>query len=205
MTKEELANRLNIDRKTLSSWGKSKPELIRLINIGLENDTLYKDFFKLFMNEDLLSMHNFYISFYLNLIKFWTDNEIESIEAALIIFLSTKKELVEIYNEEPDMLDLKKFRLPYFQKPIFNLDERLQQYIYENGKNDFQILVEDAYRANDVTKTAIAIKISILYRYSDLTKHAYRNRMRELFYTLDDKNIKEMYKFYKKMIKEDNL
>ncbi len=35
MTKSELAKRINVDIKTLSNWENSKPELIKLINLGL--------------------------------------------------------------------------------------------------------------------------------------------------------------------------
>lgn len=36
MTKKELAERINVDPKTLRNWETSKPELIKLINLGLE-------------------------------------------------------------------------------------------------------------------------------------------------------------------------
>lgn len=35
MTKTELAELLNVSRPTLNSWEKEKPELIKLINMGL--------------------------------------------------------------------------------------------------------------------------------------------------------------------------
>jgi len=35
MTKQELAKILNITRPTLNKWEKEKPELIKLINMGL--------------------------------------------------------------------------------------------------------------------------------------------------------------------------
>jgi len=35
MTKKELAERINVDTKTLKNWETSKPELIKLINLGL--------------------------------------------------------------------------------------------------------------------------------------------------------------------------
>ncbi|WP_321777338.1 hypothetical protein [Sulfurimonas sp.] len=36
MTKKELAQRINVDPKTIKNWESSKPELIKLINLGLE-------------------------------------------------------------------------------------------------------------------------------------------------------------------------
>jgi len=36
MTKKELALRINVDPKTIKNWESSKPELIKLINLGLE-------------------------------------------------------------------------------------------------------------------------------------------------------------------------
>lgn len=36
MTKKELADILNVDVKTLRNWEKTKPELIKLINLGLQ-------------------------------------------------------------------------------------------------------------------------------------------------------------------------
>ena len=38
MTKKELSELLNIDVKTLRNWEKTKPELIKLINLGLQVD-----------------------------------------------------------------------------------------------------------------------------------------------------------------------
>lgn len=38
MTKGELAKRLNVDIKTLSNWEDTKPELIKLINLGLSTE-----------------------------------------------------------------------------------------------------------------------------------------------------------------------
>ena len=35
MTKSELAKGINVDIKTLSNWENTKPELIKLINLGL--------------------------------------------------------------------------------------------------------------------------------------------------------------------------
>jgi len=35
LTKTELAELLNVSRPTLNSWEKEKPELIKLINMGL--------------------------------------------------------------------------------------------------------------------------------------------------------------------------
>lgn len=35
MTREELAELLNVSRNTLNNWEKEKPELVKLINIGL--------------------------------------------------------------------------------------------------------------------------------------------------------------------------
>ena len=38
MNRQELAEKLNITRNTLTNWEKEKPELIRLINQGLALD-----------------------------------------------------------------------------------------------------------------------------------------------------------------------
>lgn len=38
MTREELADLLNVSRNTLTNWEKEKPELVRLINQGLAFD-----------------------------------------------------------------------------------------------------------------------------------------------------------------------
>lgn len=43
MTKKELAARLNVDVKTLKNWETSKPELIKLINLGLITEEHIKD------------------------------------------------------------------------------------------------------------------------------------------------------------------
>lgn len=38
MTKKELAERINVDPKTLKNWETSKPELLKLINLGLATE-----------------------------------------------------------------------------------------------------------------------------------------------------------------------
>ena len=38
MTRQELAESLNISRATLTNWEKEKPELVRLINQGMALD-----------------------------------------------------------------------------------------------------------------------------------------------------------------------
>jgi len=38
MTKKELAERLNLDVKTLKSWEESRPEVMRLIRLGLTTE-----------------------------------------------------------------------------------------------------------------------------------------------------------------------
>lgn len=43
MTRQELAEKLNVTRNTLTNWEKEKPELIRLINQGLALDEQIKE------------------------------------------------------------------------------------------------------------------------------------------------------------------
>ncbi|AFL68136.1 hypothetical protein [Sulfurospirillum barnesii] len=43
MTKKELAERINIDPKTLKNWETSKPELIKLIYLGLATEEHIKE------------------------------------------------------------------------------------------------------------------------------------------------------------------
>ncbi len=38
MTKQELADLIGVSRPTLNAWEKEKPELVRLINLGLQTD-----------------------------------------------------------------------------------------------------------------------------------------------------------------------
>ena len=38
MTRKELAELIGVDIKTLSNWEKDRPELVRLINLGLQTD-----------------------------------------------------------------------------------------------------------------------------------------------------------------------
>lgn len=38
MTKKELADRINVDPKTLKNWETSKPELLKLIYLGLATE-----------------------------------------------------------------------------------------------------------------------------------------------------------------------
>lgn len=43
ITKKELAKRINVDPKTLTNWETTKPELIRLIRLGLATEQHAKD------------------------------------------------------------------------------------------------------------------------------------------------------------------
>ena len=38
MTRQELADLIGVSRNTLNTWEKEKPELVRLINLGLQTD-----------------------------------------------------------------------------------------------------------------------------------------------------------------------
>lgn len=50
MTKKELAARLNLDVKTLKSWEETRPEVMRLIRLGLETEKHVKDMEKYLEN-----------------------------------------------------------------------------------------------------------------------------------------------------------
>lgn len=43
MTKKDLAERINVDPKTIKNWETSKPELIKLIYLGLATEEHVKD------------------------------------------------------------------------------------------------------------------------------------------------------------------
>jgi len=47
MTRKELADILNISVDTLANWEKNKPELVRLINLGLMTDKTIEETKKL--------------------------------------------------------------------------------------------------------------------------------------------------------------
>jgi len=47
MTRKELAEMLNVTTHTLKNWEKDKPELIKLINLGLLTDIQIKETRKL--------------------------------------------------------------------------------------------------------------------------------------------------------------
>ncbi|MEA2028233.1 MAG: hypothetical protein U9N49_04600 [Campylobacterota bacterium] len=38
MTRQQLADLIGVSRNTLNTWEKEKPELVRLINLGLQTD-----------------------------------------------------------------------------------------------------------------------------------------------------------------------
>ncbi|WP_164968629.1 hypothetical protein [Arcobacter sp. F155] len=43
MTKKDLAERINVDPKTLKNWETSKPELLKLIYLGLATEDNIKE------------------------------------------------------------------------------------------------------------------------------------------------------------------
>jgi DNA-binding XRE family transcriptional regulator len=43
MTKKDLAQKINVHPKTLTNWEKDKPELMRLIQLGLAAEEHLKD------------------------------------------------------------------------------------------------------------------------------------------------------------------
>lgn len=43
MTKQQLADLIGVSRPTLNQWEKDKPELVRLINLGLQTDKTLKE------------------------------------------------------------------------------------------------------------------------------------------------------------------
>lgn len=43
MTKKELAERLGLDVKTLKSWEETRPEVMKLVRIGLATEKHIKD------------------------------------------------------------------------------------------------------------------------------------------------------------------
>ncbi len=193
MTKEELAKKLNVDRKTLTNWQKNRPELLRLVQIGVENDINYIKFFELFMNDDLLTMHDFYIDFWIELIKFWIENKIENIESALIIFLMDKNEIKK-FNKNLSRIDINNFKRESFTKPLFNVSQNMQEYIRKNAKNKFEILVDDCMFNKDFKKLKSAINISLLY----VSKN--RQEYNLNYQKIKEDDIQKMYKNYKKII-----
>ena len=47
MTRQELADLIGVSRNTLNTWEKEKPELVRLINLGLQTDVQISETTKL--------------------------------------------------------------------------------------------------------------------------------------------------------------
>ena len=53
MTKRDIAGLLTIDTKTLYNWEKNKPELYRIVMLGLKTDEIIKQ-----MRENLENLEN---------------------------------------------------------------------------------------------------------------------------------------------------
>ena len=56
ITQKELAKRINVTEHTLSNWKKTKPELIKLINLGLEAEK--NGGIKINGNNNIVGNHN---------------------------------------------------------------------------------------------------------------------------------------------------
>ena len=52
LNKTLLASRINVTRQTINNWEKSKPELIRLLTVGMRHDTLQEEILSLLLPEN---------------------------------------------------------------------------------------------------------------------------------------------------------
>ncbi len=197
MTDKDLAKLIRVNQNTITNWKKSKPELYRLIRIGIDKEVLYKDFFDLFksyVNNNFFMENTFYIDFYFRFLNYFRQNITNhhellhrknntDIESTLIYYLM---ETNNVFGQEFTVKshDLEKFKRDSFQKPIMNMTSDLEEYILKNTIDDWETLVRDiALKDSDVIKFEIAIKFSfysILYKtnllptYEEKTEYVYK-------------------------------
>jgi len=176
MNKTELAKRINVTRQTLTNWEKSKPELIRLIEMGLESDNLYLKFFDLFpKNGELFLLHDFYIDFYFRFLNYYRQNitklamnlnytKKDIFSSAIIYFIKNNKDTLFSSGTYVTDVDLTKFVIPEFKKPISIDDKDLSEYILRNVLDDFETLLKDVkLKVEDDRLFYIAIRIAVTY------------------------------------------
>lgn len=181
MNKEFLSKRLNITRQTLNNWEKTKPELLRLINLGIKSDKLYLKFFELFStyNEDgIIEMDErfayFYFSF-LNHVRFKFNvspfrDKLKTQEtlftSAILYLMSTDKEkLFDFSLEKNNHNIIGYFARNDFQKPIFIENNDLSEYILRNTLDDFQSLLQDIVLKEDNGQQSFYSALLIAVQY----------------------------------------
>jgi hypothetical protein len=217
MTDKDLAKLIRVNQNTITNWKKSKPELYRLIRLGIDKEVLYKDFFDLFksyINNNFFMENTFYIDFYFRFLNYFRQNVTNhhdllhrknntDIESTLIYYLMEES---NFFGQEfiVKSHDLEKFKRDSFQRPIMNMTSDLEEYILKNTIDDWETLVRDiALKDSDITKFEIAIKFSfysMLYKtnslltYEEKTEYVY-NLMNNLSF-----KTKEINKTLKKYI-----
>jgi transcriptional regulator with XRE-family HTH domain len=181
-TQKEIASIVNIDQQTLSNWKKTRPELFRLLQLGVENDTLYMQFFNLFGvtpkgKSYFFSLHNFYLDFYFRFLNFcrqeftaknpmligWKNPNLTSI---FIYYLIQKggnlNNLIDPSLETTDR-DLGNFNRKNFLNPLIGITDELSKYILRNTLDDFETLLKDTlYKNKDLFFDALEIALYYL-------------------------------------------
>ncbi len=157
MKQIDLAKKINVTRQTLKNWEKTKPQLIKLINMGLAADREYLNFYELFpsMSNGFFLLHNFYIDFYMRFINYFRQNisnprhiyNENNIDInSTFIYYSFENNMDNLFDKEfhIDDTSLPNFSRSEFQKPLCSIDIDLSSYILRNTLDDFETLIRDS-------------------------------------------------------------
>jgi len=208
MKQIDLAKKINVTRQTLKNWEKTKPELIKLIKIGIAADKKYLDFYELFPEDKLgfFMLHNFYIDFYMHFINYFRQNitnphhlynENTDINISLMYyFMENNKD--ELFDKKFNLkVSLLNFARPELQKPLYNIDTDLSNYILQNTLDDFETLIRDSmYKKrfdHDLFLYSIYFAVTyLIYKCEpSLSFEEKSNKREEIFNKIDIKEYKK--------------
>jgi len=194
MNKTALAKRINVTRQTLNNWETSKPELIRLIKLGLGADKQYLHFLQLFPgNGDIFAfLHDFYIDFYFKFLSYYRQNITKpnrrTVSAKTNVFATfsiyfMQKDRQSIFDPTLRVSDqdLAKFAREDFKKPICTPDNYLSEYIMRNTLDDFETLLRDIVlndEDNEIFLNALYIALFyLIYKFESEKTFAAKNKI----------------------------
>lgn len=203
MKQIDLAKKINVTRQTLKNWEKTKPELIKLINMGIAADSEYLNFYELFSSgkRGFFMSHNLYIDFYFHFLNHfrqnitnarhsYNDNNTDINSTFIYYLLDNNNKNVFDNTLDSNERALEIFQRPEYKKSLCNIDSDLSSYILRNTLDDFETLINDSIyqkkSGDDLFLYAIYFAVSyLIYKLEpSLTFTEKSNKRKKIFNTI---------------------